>query len=52
MKATCVDCVGKKVKVWDICKKNGSEHSEKWFEHAPEEAIENEEIKVVWDINI
>ena len=28
------------------------EHSEKWCEHVPEGAIENEEIKVLWDINI
>ena len=34
------------------CKKNGLEHSEKWYEHAPEGAVENEEIKVLWDINI
>ena len=37
---------------WDIYKKNGLEHSEKWCEHAPEGAVENEEIKVLWDINI
>ena len=37
---------------WDICKKNGLEHSEKWYEHAPEGPVENEEIKVLWDINI
>ena len=37
---------------WDICEKNGLEHSEKWYEHAPEGAVENEEIKVLWDINI
>ena len=43
--------VAKKVH-WDICKKNGLEQSEKWYEHAPEEAVENEEIKVLWDINI
>ena len=43
--------VAKKVH-WDICKKNGLEHSEKWFEHAPEGAVENEEIKVLRDINI
>ena len=36
----------------DICKKNGLKHSEKWDEHAPEGAIENEEIKVQWDIII
>ena len=43
--------VAKKVH-WDICQKNGLEHSEKWYEHAPEGAVENEEIKVLWDINI
>ena len=35
-----------------FCKKNGLEHSEKWYEHAPEGAAENEEIKVLWNINI
>ena len=43
--------VAKKVH-WDIYKKNGLEHSEKWYEHATEGAVENEEIKVLWDINI
>ena len=33
-------------------KKNGLGHSEKWYEHAPERAVVNEEIKVLWDINI
>ena len=45
------DNVAKKVH-WDICKKNRLEHTEKWHEHAQEEAVENEEIKVLWDINI
>ena len=45
------DNVAKKVH-WNICKKNGLEHSEKCYEHAPEGAVENEEIKVLWDINI
>ena len=45
------DNVAKKV-YWDISKTNGLEHSEKWYEHAPEGAVENEEIKVLWDINI
>ena len=43
--------VAKKV-YWDICKKNGLEHSEKWYARAPEGAVENEEIKVLRDINI
>ena len=37
---------------WHICKKNRLEHTEKWHEHAQEEAVENEEIKLLWDINI
>ena len=45
------DNVAKKVH-WDICKKNRLEHSEKWYEHIPEGAVENKEIKVLWDINI
>ena len=45
------DNVAKKVD-WNIFKKNRLEHSEKWFGHAPEVAVENEEIKVLWNINI
>ena len=37
---------------WNICKKNELEHCEKWYDHAREGAVENEEIKVLWDINI
>ena len=37
---------------WDICRKNGLEHSEKWYEQVPEGTVKNEEIKVLWDINI
>ena len=43
--------VAKKVH-WDICKKNKLEHIEKWYKHASEEAVVNEKIKVLWDINI
>ena len=45
------DNVAKKVH-WGICKNNGVQHSEKWYEHAPEGAVENEGIKILWDINI
>ena len=45
------DNVAEKVH-WHICKENRLEHSEKWYKHAPEGAVENEEIKVLWDINI
>ena len=36
----------------DFCKKNGLEHTEKWYEHIPEGVVENEEVKVLWDINV
>ena len=43
--------VAKKV-YWDFCKKNGLEHTKKWYEHIPEGAVENEKVKVLWDINV
>ena len=43
--------VAKKVH-WNICKENRLEYSEKWYEHALEGTVENEEIKVLCDINI
>ena len=45
------DNVAKKVH-WDLCQKNGLKHKEKWYKHVPEGAVENEEVKVLWDINI
>ena len=45
------DNVAKKVD-WDFCKKNGLEHTEKWYKHVPEGVVENEEIKVLWHINV
>ena len=39
---------------WDLCEKNTYELDciEKWYEHVPEGAVENEEVKLLWDINI
>ena len=45
------DNVAKQV-YWDLCIKNGSKNTEKWYEHIPEGALENEEVKVLWDINV
>ena len=28
------------------------EHTEKWHEHVPEGVVDNEEVKVLWDINV
>ena len=36
----------------DLCKKNGLDQMEKWYENVPERAIENKEVKVMWDINV
>ena len=65
MKAPCVDYVEKKCESvqrrhenvakkvhWGYCKKNGLQHTEKWYEPVPERVVENEEIKVSWDINV
>ena len=45
------DNLAKKIH-WDLCKKNGLEHTKKWYEHVPEGAVENEELKVLWNINV
>ena len=45
------DNVTKKVH-WDFCKKNGLEHTEKWYEYVPEGIVQNEEVKFWWDINV
>ena len=37
---------------WDFCKKNGLAHEEKLYEHVPAGVVENEEVKVLWDINV
>ena len=38
------DNVAKKVH-WDFCKKNGLEHTEKWYEHIPEGVVEMKKSK-------
>lgn len=45
------DNVARKVH-WDLCRKHGLEHHEKWYEHSPEGVVENDEVKILWDINI
>ena len=45
------DNVAKKVH-WDFCKMNGLEHTEKWYEHVSEGVVENEEVNVLWDVNV
>ena len=45
------DNVAKKVH-WDLCKKNKLDCKEKWYERVPEGVVENEEVKLLWDVNI
>ena len=37
---------------WHLCKKNGIECEEKWWNHQPEPVEENDAIKILWDFNI
>ena len=45
------DNVAKKVH-WDLCKSYGLEHAERWYEHTPEGVVENDKVKILWDINV
>ena len=35
-----------------MCEKHNLERKEGWYEHCPEEVVENDDIKLIWDINI
>ena len=37
---------------WDLRKRHDLEHHEKWYDHIAEGVIENDKIKLLWDINI
>ena len=39
---------------WSLCKKYGLQCAEKWYEHQGKKmpVLENEEVKILWDINI
>ena len=37
---------------WKLHRKYNLKRSEKWYEHAPEGAVENEEVKILWDVMI
>ena len=45
------DNVAKKVH-WDLCKKNELDCKEKRYEHVPDGEVENEKVKLLWDVNI
>ena len=35
-----------------FCEKYNMKRSDKWYEHTPEGVVENEEVKVLWDVMI
>ena len=37
---------------WDLCKRHEIEHQEKWYDHIPDSVVENDSVKLLWDIHI
>ena len=37
---------------WNLCRKHGLEHSDKWYVYTPEGVVENEAMKIMWDFNV
>ena len=45
------DWIGRKVH-WEVCRKYGIDTKDRWYEHEPQSACENEEYKILWDFSI
>ena len=37
---------------WQLCGKEELEGTDKWYKHTPEQVVENEGFKVLWDFNV
>ena len=37
---------------WKLCEMHNLERTEKWYEHCPKGIVENDGVKLIWDINI
>ena len=37
---------------WKLCEKHNLDRKEKWHEHCPEGVVEDDDVKLIWDINI
>ena len=35
---------------WKLCEKHNLERKEKWYEHCPEGVVEDDDVKLIWDI--
>ena len=45
------DWVGRKMH-WSVCRKIGFDVNENWYKHEPEEVVENDSWKILWDVTI
>ena len=45
------DNVAKRIH-WELCKKHALECKERWYDHSPDGTVENNDVKLLWDINI
>ena len=41
-----------KVVHWKLCEKYHLEKKDKWYEHVPDSVSENNEVKLLWDMNL
>ena len=37
---------------WKLCEKHQLERKEKWYKHCPEGVVEDDNVILIWDINI
>ena len=37
---------------WNLCEKHNLERKEKWYKHCLEGVVEDDGVKLIWDINI
>ena len=43
--------MGRKIH-WEVCRKTGFDVIEKWYKHEPEEMVENDSWKILWDVTL
>ena len=48
---TRLDTVAKLVH-WKLCEKHNLERKEKWYKHCPKGVVEDDDVKLIWDINV
>ena len=45
------DNVAKRIH-WELCRKHALDRKERWYDHNPDGTAENNDVKLLWDINI